>query len=169
IVDPTRPFYDKVYVREHVYDSSFLTIVDFLDNPRVEVDEFEKDHTIENVVSKLLGDVTVWTNDSHALKSYELTYKYSNLHKIAQHNWWPTTHQPTIAKNFACLLFDIGISFQANLSQIIFHVISNLCGGRKKNQKLPFPNLIYGILQQQYPLNFLVILSLHFYLLFLTG
>ncbi|PON81800.1 hypothetical protein TorRG33x02_224110, partial [Trema orientale] len=74
MADPASFFYQKVYVREHVYDFSFLTIADFLDIPMVEVDEYEKDHTIENVASKFLGDVTVWSNDSHALKSCELTY-----------------------------------------------------------------------------------------------
>ncbi|PON49065.1 hypothetical protein TorRG33x02_318660 [Trema orientale] len=152
MADPLSPFYQKVYVRGHVYEFSFLTIADFLDIPMVELDEYEKEYAIDTVASELLGDVTVWPDDSHALKSCELTYKYSGLHKIAQHNWWPTAHQPTVAKNFACFLFDVGIGFQVNLPHIIFHVIYDLRGGRKKNQKLPFPNLIYGILQQQHPL-----------------
>ncbi|POO00609.1 hypothetical protein TorRG33x02_036830, partial [Trema orientale] len=48
--------------------------------PIVEVDEYEKDYTIDNVASELLGDVTVWLNDSHALKS--LSQEYVELENL---------------------------------------------------------------------------------------
>ena len=42
---------------------------------------------------------------------------------------------------------------KVNLGQVIFHCITALSKGRRKNQKLPLPSLIYQILNDQKPLK----------------
>ncbi|PON56565.1 hypothetical protein TorRG33x02_296150 [Trema orientale] len=153
MADPHSPFYHKIFLQGHIYDFNYQVIADYLDIPVVATDEYEKEYEVDKVASELLGDLIDWPSHSSTLKSTDLTYKYSGLHKIAIHNWWPTAHLPTVARNFAYFLFDIGTGIDVNLPQIIFQAIFYLRCGRKKTQRLIFPNLIFGILQKQHPLQ----------------
>ena len=63
------------------------------------------------------------------------------------------TKLPLVPRDFGTLLFDIGISAQVHLGQILFDlVVSHRCG-QNKIQELPFPSLIFGILKSQKPLQ----------------
>ncbi|PON46516.1 hypothetical protein TorRG33x02_325640 [Trema orientale] len=119
----------------------------------VDIDEINKEYAIDKVAYDLLGDEVEWPDHLSTIKSVELTYKYSSLHKLAVHDLWPTAHLPTIARNFACLLFDIGTRVEVSLPQIVFQAIFDLHGGCKKTQRLIFPNMIYAIPQKQHPLR----------------
>ncbi|PON83206.1 hypothetical protein TorRG33x02_210400 [Trema orientale] len=153
MADPESLFYHKIFLRGHVYDFNYQVIADYLDIPIVATDEYVKEYEVDKVVFELLGDLIEWPSHSSTLKSTDLTYKYSGLHKMAIHNWWPTAHLPTVARNFACFLFDIGTRIEVNLLQIIFQAIFYLRCGRKKTQRLIFPILIFMILQKQHPLQ----------------
>ena len=47
------------------------------------------------------------------------------------------------------MLFDIGTGVEVDLGQNIFDCIAAHLNGKRRNQKLPFPTLIYGILLSQ--------------------
>ena len=87
------------------------------------------------VASKLLGMDTKWPGKK-TLKVSDLTLKYVGLYKVTMSYWWPTSHYPTISKDFVCFLFDIGTGVQVNLMQVIFESIVGHRSGRKQGQKL---------------------------------
>ncbi|PON49410.1 hypothetical protein TorRG33x02_317800 [Trema orientale] len=153
MANPESPFYHKIFLRGHIYDFNYQVIADYLDIPVVATDEYVKEYEVDKIASELLGDLIDWPSHSSTLKLTDLTSKYSGLHKMAIHNWWPTAYLSTVARNFACFLFDIGTGIDVNLPQIIFQAIFDLRCGRKKTQRLIFPNLIFGILQKQHPLQ----------------
>ena len=87
------------------------------------------------------------------LRVTDLTLKYNSLHKIAHSIWYPTKHVTKLSCDFATLLFDIGTNAPVHLGQIIFDLIVLHRNGANMSQKLPFPSLIFGLLESQKPLQ----------------
>ena len=87
------------------------------------------------------------------LKVDDLTLKYNGLRKIALSNWLPTKHVPTVSRDFATLLYDIGTGAPVHLGQLFFDIIVNHRCKQNKNQKLSFPSLIFRLLKSQKPLQ----------------
>ena len=113
---------------------------------------FERDYAIDDVTSELLGHKTNWPR-TNVLRVADLTLKYNGLHKIAFSNWYPSKHVTTLSRDFATLLFDIGTGAPMHLGQIIFDfIILHRCGANMSH-KLPFPSLIFGLLESQKPLQ----------------
>ena len=106
---------------------------------------------MDGVASELLMTKSSWPK-SNSLSAVETTLNYSSLHKIAMNNWSLTTNYTILSKDMATLVFDIGSRVQVNLGQLIFFNIANFKSGRKKNQKLQFPSLIFGLLYGQKPM-----------------
>ena len=113
--------------------------------------EFDKMYNMDGVTSELLGTKSTWPKNN-SLRATEITLKYYGLHKIAMNNWSPTTQYTTLSKDMATLVFNIGSCVQVNLEKLIFSNIANFKSGRKKNQKLPFPSLFFGLLYGQKPM-----------------
>ena len=78
-----------------------------------------------------------------------MTLTYKGLHKIALSNWYPTKHVTTLSRDFATLLFDIGTGTLVHLGKIIFDFIALHRCGNNMSHKLPFPALIFGLLESQ--------------------
>ncbi|XP_019195998.1 PREDICTED: uncharacterized protein LOC109189824 [Ipomoea nil] len=105
-----------------------------------------------DVVAKIItgGQDDKWpTGDKDTLPSSQLTSKYVILHRLALHNWLPSAHFHTVGKQLASLLFRIETKMTIDLGAWIYYHILTLIHPREQNVRLPFPNLIYGILTSQ--------------------
>ncbi|XP_019177734.1 PREDICTED: uncharacterized protein LOC109172939 [Ipomoea nil] len=112
----------------------------------------EEDITDWDLVAKTLtcGHTTAWpTGETDTLHSSRLTSKYVILHRIALHNWLPSAHFHTVDKQLAALLFRIGTKMSIDLGSWIFYHILTLIHPREQKVRLPFPNLIFGVLKTQ--------------------
>ena len=61
----------------------------------------------------------------------------------------PRLHISTVSKNLAILLFAIGIGEEFDLAKVIFQVIKNNAESENTVNVLPYPSLIFEILQLQ--------------------
>ncbi|XP_019188793.1 PREDICTED: uncharacterized protein LOC109183032 [Ipomoea nil] len=89
------------------------------------------------------------TCDIDTLSSSVLTSKYVILHRIALHNWLPSAHFHTVGKQLAALLFRIGTKMSIDLGKWIFYHFLTLIHPREQKVRLPYPNLIFGVLTSQ--------------------
>ncbi|XP_019189133.1 PREDICTED: uncharacterized protein LOC109183484 [Ipomoea nil] len=87
------------------------------------------------------------TGDKDTLPSSQLTSKYVILHRLALHNWLPSAYFHTVGKQLASFLFRIGTKMTIDLGSWIYYHILTLT--REQKVRLPFPNLIFGILTSQ--------------------
>ncbi|PON74025.1 hypothetical protein TorRG33x02_248020 [Trema orientale] len=146
--EPGSITYHKIFVRNHIYDFSPQIISDFLGVPLKPHDESDKEYDEDMVATELLGTKRTWPKED-VLQVTDLTLKYRGLHRIAMHNWRPTTHYPTIHFDSAVFLYDVGTGVPVNLGQLIFEQICELRNLKHPKKRLIFPSLIYGILSKQ--------------------
>ncbi|XP_019189017.1 PREDICTED: uncharacterized protein LOC109183392 [Ipomoea nil] len=110
----------------------------------------DEDEIIEwDLVAKTLteGVVTEWPSiDTNALSSSEFTSKFVILHRIALHNWLPSAHFHTVSKTLVGLIFRVGTKMTVDLGKRIFSHMLTLIHPREQKVKLPYPNLICGVL-----------------------
>ncbi|XP_019184980.1 PREDICTED: uncharacterized protein LOC109179961 [Ipomoea nil] len=112
----------------------------------------EEEITDWDLVAKTLtgGKTSAWPmGDIDTLSSSELTSKYVILHCIALHNWLPSAHFHMVGKQLAALLFRIGTKMTIDLGSWTFYHILTLIHLREQKVRLPFPNLIFGVLTTQ--------------------
>ncbi|XP_019168029.1 PREDICTED: uncharacterized protein LOC109163778 [Ipomoea nil] len=112
----------------------------------------EEEITDWDLVAKTLtgGQTPVWpTGDVDTLSSSKLTSKYVILHRIALHNWLPSAHFHMVGKQLAALLFRIGTKMTIDLGKWIFYYFLILIHSREQKVRLPYPNLIFGVLTTQ--------------------
>ncbi|XP_019179164.1 PREDICTED: uncharacterized protein LOC109174380 [Ipomoea nil] len=105
-----------------------------------------------NLVAKTLtgGQIDTWpTGDKDYLQSSQLTSRYVILHRLALHNWLPSAHFHTVGKHLAGFLFRIGTKMPIDLGNWIYNHILTMIHPREQKVRLPFPNLIFGILTTQ--------------------
>ncbi|XP_019194805.1 PREDICTED: uncharacterized protein LOC109188628 [Ipomoea nil] len=105
-----------------------------------------------DLVAKTLtgGLAPVWpTGDNDNLSSSQLTSKFVILHRISLHNWIPSAHFHTVGKPIVALLFRVGTKMTVDLGKWIFYHILTLIHPREQKVRLPYPNLIFGILTSQ--------------------
>ncbi|XP_019191510.1 PREDICTED: uncharacterized protein LOC109186057 [Ipomoea nil] len=96
------------------------------------------------------GQTESWpTGDKDYLQSSHLMSRYVILHRLALHNWLPSAHFHTVGKLLARFLFRIGTKMQLDLGKWIYYHILTLIHPREQKVRLPFPNLIFGILTTQ--------------------
>ncbi|XP_019168105.1 PREDICTED: uncharacterized protein LOC109163844 [Ipomoea nil] len=138
----------QIFIRGRWYVFGPDMINDYYGLPAVQ----EKDVTDWNLVAKTLtgGQTTSWpTGDKDYLLSSHLTSKYVILHRLALHNWLPSAHFNTVGKLLAGFLFRIGTKMKLDLGKWIYYHILTLTHPREQKVRLPFPNLIFGILISQ--------------------
>ncbi|XP_019189256.1 PREDICTED: uncharacterized protein LOC109183648 [Ipomoea nil] len=96
------------------------------------------------------GQTDTWpSGDKDHLPSSQLTSKYVILHHLALHNWLSSAHFHTVGKQLAGLLFRIGTKMAFDLGAWIYNHILTLIHPREQKVRLPFPNLIFGVLTAQ--------------------
>ena len=141
-----------MFVKGHIYEFSPRVICEYLNIPIPENFVFEKDYVLDDVATELLGYKCVWPK-INVFRVADLTLKYNGLHKIDLTNWFPTKYVTTLSHDFFTLLYDIGTSAPVHLGQIFFDlIVSHRCGNNMRH-KLPFPALIFGLLEGQIPLQ----------------
>ncbi|XP_019151371.1 PREDICTED: uncharacterized protein LOC109148048 [Ipomoea nil] len=104
------------------------------------------------VAKTLTGGQTddAWpTAEKDYLPSSQLTSKYVILHRLALHNWLPSAHFHTVGNQLAGLLFHIGTKMAIDLGGWIYCHILTLIYPQEQKVRLPFPNLILGVLTTQ--------------------
>ncbi|XP_019167803.1 PREDICTED: uncharacterized protein LOC109163507 [Ipomoea nil] len=138
----------QIFIRGKWYDFGPDVINKYYGLPTVQ----EEPVTEWDVVAKTLtgGHTTSWpTGDKDYLLSSHLTSRYVILHRLALHNWLPSAHFNTVGKLLAGFLFRIGTKMQCDLGKWIFYHVLTLIHPREQKVRLPFPNLIFGILTSQ--------------------
>ncbi|XP_019161150.1 PREDICTED: uncharacterized protein LOC109157765 [Ipomoea nil] len=138
----------QIFIRGKWYDFGPDVINKYYGLPTVQ----EEAVTEWDVVAKTLtgGHTTSWpTGDKDYLLSSHLTSRYVILHRLALHNWLPSAHFNTVGKLLAGFLFRIGTKMQCDLGKWIFYHVLTLVHPREQKVRLPFPNLIFGILTSQ--------------------
>ncbi|XP_019160443.1 PREDICTED: uncharacterized protein LOC109157012 [Ipomoea nil] len=138
----------QIFIRGKWYDFGPNVINKYYGLPTVQ----EEAVTEWDVVAKTLtaGHTTSWpTGDKDYLLSSHLTSRYVILHRLALHNWLPSAHFNTVGKLLAGFLFRIGTKMQCDMGKWIFYHVLTLVHPREQKVRLPFPNLIYGILTSQ--------------------
>ncbi|XP_019154249.1 PREDICTED: uncharacterized protein LOC109150721 [Ipomoea nil] len=112
----------------------------------------EEEISYWDLVAKTLtgGLVPVWpTGDNDTLFSSQFTSKFVMLHRISLHNWLPSAHFHTVGKILAALLFRVGTKMTIDLGRWIFYHILTLIHPMEQKVRLPYPNLIFGVLTSQ--------------------
>ncbi|XP_019156922.1 PREDICTED: uncharacterized protein LOC109153510 [Ipomoea nil] len=138
----------QIFIRGKWYDFGPDVINKYYGLPTVQ----EEAVTEWDVVAKTLtgGHTTSWpTGNKDYLLSSHLTSRYVILHRLALHNWLPSAHFNTVGKLLAGFLFRIGTKMQCDLGKWIFYHVLTLIHPREQKVRLPFPNLIFGILTSQ--------------------
>ncbi|XP_019173797.1 PREDICTED: uncharacterized protein LOC109169370 [Ipomoea nil] len=138
----------QIFIRGKWYIFGPNMINEYYDLKGVDEDEI----TDWDLVARTLtgGQTPVWpTGDIDTLSNSKLTSKYVILHRIALHNWLPSAHFHTVGKQLAALLFRIGTKMSIDLGKWIFYHFLTLIHPREQKVRLPYPNLIFGVLTTQ--------------------
>ncbi|XP_019158348.1 PREDICTED: uncharacterized protein LOC109155076 [Ipomoea nil] len=138
----------QIFIRGKWYDFGPDVINKYYGLPAVQ----EEVVTEWDLVAKTLtgGQTTSWpTGDKDYLLISHLTSRYVILHRLALHNWLPSAHFNTVGKPLAGFLFRIGTKMQFDLGKWIYYHVLTLIHPREQKVRLPFPNMIFGILTSQ--------------------
>ena len=92
--------------------------------------------------------LTHWPTEN-VIASAVLTSKYSIFHKIAIGNWLPRLHISSVLRDLVVLLFAVCTIEEFDLAKVIFQVIKNNAKSENTVNVLPYPSLIFEILQLQ--------------------
>lgn len=117
--------YQNVFVRGWLVEFSPKFINKFPDFPtEIEDEVFEEGFEyIDEVLKEITGGkCNSWGHESR-LSASLLTVKYSVLFKLGICNWFPTTHNSSILRAMALLLYSIVTGVKFNLGQFIFEKI----------------------------------------------
>ncbi|XP_073019480.1 uncharacterized protein [Primulina eburnea] len=148
VADEDSAKYGRVYVRDRIYNFSPSVINAFYHTPDVE--EGEEIPDIHAVISVLTGGMTtVFPDHPKKMSAAKLTSFYSVLHKTSIWNWTPSTNSSTVTRTQALVLFAIGTGRAFNFGKLIFQNTLQYAEGDFKKTKLPYPSLIYAILESQ--------------------
>ena len=104
---------------------------------------------MHKVVIELTSSAFTHWPTENAIPSAALMSKYSIFHKIAIANWLPRLHISTVSRDLAILLFAIGTGKELDLAKVIFQVIKRNAESENTVNVLPYPSLIFEILQLQ--------------------
>lgn len=141
--------YRRVYVRNHIYSFSPSCINEYFHTEGTASLE-PVAMSIDEVTSIITGGlVTHFPTLPHRLAAASLTSLYSVLHKTAICNWTPSTNSTIVTRPQAMILFAIGMGKQFDFGQHVFNTVMSFATGGQKSTKLPFPSLIFGLLESQ--------------------
>lgn len=89
-----------------------------------------------------------WPNNDMLL-AVDMSLKYAILHRIAMMNWISSIHTNPLLRDLCAFIYMIRMRKTFDLGSIISNHIMSFVKPREQNVKMPFPNLIYGILSAQ--------------------
>ncbi|KAH6766759.1 hypothetical protein C2S52_017742 [Perilla frutescens var. hirtella] len=138
----------SVFVRGHWFAFFPAVINDFLGHENFVAPAPVFD--LNEVVSELTGRSRVVWPSGRALLASDLSVKYSILHKVVVRNWLPSTHDSTVGKSMALLLFTIGTRSEFNLGLLIFENIIAHAESTRTQPPVGYPGLIFSIIMAQH-------------------
>ncbi|XP_073123727.1 uncharacterized protein [Henckelia pumila] len=144
IEDPESAKYRLVYLRGRLFEFTPAVINSLYSTP--DVDEGNPPE-INEVITVLTGGMVKQFYDHFS--AAKLTSFYYLLHKIAMRNWTPSSNSTVITRPQTVILYAIGTGSPFNFGKIVFKTVLQFADGGLKSTKLPFPSLIYGILESQ--------------------
>ncbi|XP_073121980.1 uncharacterized protein [Henckelia pumila] len=136
--------YGLVYLWGRLFDFTPTVINSIYSTPDVD----EGHHPDVNEVISVLTDGLVKKFFDH-FSAAKLTTFYYVLHKIAVRNWTSSSNSTVITRPQAFILYAIGAGSPFNFGKLVFKTVLQFADGGLKSTKLPFPSLIYGILESR--------------------
>ncbi|XP_073159269.1 uncharacterized protein [Henckelia pumila] len=144
IEDTESAKYVLVYLRGRLFEFTPAVINSLYSTP--DVDEGNPPE-INEVVTVLTGGMVSQFSDHFSAS--KLTSFYYVLHLIAVRNWTPSSNSTVITRPEAVIFYAIGTGSPFNFGKMVFKTVLQFADGGLKSTKLPFPYLIYGILESQ--------------------
>lgn len=141
--------FGKIFVRNHVYDFTPSVINAYFHTANTEADPVTELNIDEATAVITGGVVTKYPSIPHRLAAASLTSLYSVLHKIAIWNWTPSTNSTNVTRPQTIALFAIGEGKHFNFGRLVFNTVLAFADGGLKSTRLPFPSLIFSILESQ--------------------
>ena len=113
-------FYERVYLRGHMFEFSPLLISSMLNCSIVNSSrkkELDLNLYMHKVIVELTSSALTHWPIENAIQNAILTAKYSIIHKITIVNWFSRLHISTISRDLVVLLFSIGTGEEFDLAK----------------------------------------------------
>lgn len=141
--------YGRIFVRNHIYNLSPSVINSYYHTTDVAITEGADANIYEATVIITGGTITKYPSMPQRLAAASLTSLHSVLHKTAIWNWTPSTNSTNVTRPYVYVLYAIGEGKPFDFGQHVFSTVMAFGDGGLKSTRLPFPSLIYCILESQ--------------------
>ncbi|XP_019190542.1 PREDICTED: uncharacterized protein LOC109185001 [Ipomoea nil] len=138
------PRFQQVFIRDKWYPLSPTAINSYLGTPNHQAAPDPSPNLLAAALTH--NKIVTWPNTR--LESLKLTTVYSVLLRLASTNWMPAVRHHLVSDQLAALLYKIRNRLPLNLGEIIFGHLAQFVRHREPKVHLPFPSLIFGLLQE---------------------
>ncbi|XP_019180211.1 PREDICTED: uncharacterized protein LOC109175403 [Ipomoea nil] len=138
------PRFQQVFIRDKWYPLSPAVINSYLGTPNHQAAPDPSPNLLAAALTH--NKIVTWPNTG--LESLKLTTVYSVLLRIASANWMPAVRHHLVSDQLAALLYKIRNRLPINLGETIFGHLAHFVRHREPKVHLPFPSLIFGLLQE---------------------
>ncbi|XP_019197215.1 PREDICTED: uncharacterized protein LOC109191099 [Ipomoea nil] len=138
------PRFQQVFIRDKWYPLSPAVINSYLGTPNHQAAPDPSPNLLAAALTH--NKIVTWPNTG--LESLKLTTVYSVLLRIASANWMPAVRHHLVSDQLAALLYKIRNRLPINLGETIFGHLALFVRHREPKVHLPFPSLIFGLLQE---------------------
>ncbi|XP_019189392.1 PREDICTED: uncharacterized protein LOC109183785 [Ipomoea nil] len=138
------PRFQQVFIRDKWYPLSPAVINSYLGTPNHQAAPDPSPNLLAAALTH--NKVVTWPNTR--LESLKLTTVCSVLLRLASTNWMPAVRHHLVSDQLAALLYKISNRLPINLGDFIFGHLAQFVQHREPKVHLPFPSLIFGLLQE---------------------
>ncbi|XP_019183140.1 PREDICTED: uncharacterized protein LOC109178078 [Ipomoea nil] len=136
--------FQQVFIRDKWYPFGPAEINAYLGTPNHQAVPYPNPHLLAAALTH--NKAVTWPQNG--LKSLQLTTVYSVLLCLASANWIPAVRQHFVSDQLVALLYKIRNGLPFNLGDLIFsHIIKTFLKKKEAKVHLPYPSLIFGVLQ----------------------
>ncbi|XP_019158026.1 PREDICTED: uncharacterized protein LOC109154753 [Ipomoea nil] len=135
--------FHQVFIRGTWYPFGPTEINAYLGTPNHPASPDPNPHLLATALTH--NKVVSWPSDG--ISSLKLTTVYSVLLRLASANWVPAVRRHQVPEHLAGLLYKIRNCLPFNLGMVIFSHLMSFLQKKEAKVHLPFPCLIYGVLQ----------------------
>lgn len=104
---------------------------------------------MNTVVSELTGGLICSWPQTGRVRASALSHRYSVLHKIALHNWMPSSHRSTVRADLALFLYNVGTKGCIDFGQFVFDHVMDHAEAQVSQKPIGFPSLLFGLIMSQ--------------------
>ena len=140
--------YGKVFLRNHVYEFTPVVINAVYGTEIIE-DELDVDELSEVAKELTGGRLSRWPPNPSRLISSQLTSLYATLHKVAIANWVPSKNNTVVTKEQGVVIYKVGKGIPFDFGRLAFTIVTRYAATHSTVVGLPYPSLIYRVLQSQ--------------------